>query len=524
MKEFWNNRTTFARILMIAGLITGLYFGITALKNSGLIPNKEDNSLSENKVSDLKANGAKELDVCVVTWPGYGAGPLFNEGYKASEKSRYLTEYNLIVNFHVVDDFDASRKGFISGDYDLIWQTAGALTTEMEGMQSNGIEPVVVFQSDWSRGGDAIVARKGISNMSQLTSKSSFGGKNKVAVAPMTPSHTFLLKALEAEGKTLNDIDVIEVASAIDAADLFKAGEVDASVVWSPDDITCVESQNGASIIISTKTATNIIADVFYAKRDWLDNNEDIVTKFMEGWFIGASEINGDINGAKDKTAHILAEGLNIPLSDAKSSMENVRFCTYGDNLNFFGLNDSYKGVTGEELYSSMAKAYNKIGYAPTSIPKWRDITNISLLENIKLSGSNHLAEGGVTFTEATHEDEVAEAVTTKPVSISFGSGSSTLDNNAKYIIDKEFVDIAKSFASARIRVEGNTDNTGNYNSNKTLSEKRAQSVVNYLIEEYGFDSNRFVVVGNGPDNAVNDGVKGSNVEYRSTDFQLLKN
>ena len=37
-----------------------------------------------------------------------------------------------------------------------------------------------------------------------------------------------------------------------------------------------------------------------------------------------------------------------------------------------------------------------------------------------------------------------------------------------------------------------------------------------------GMDSNRFVVVGNGPDHAIKDGVKGSSQAYRTTDLQLI--
>jgi len=54
------------------------------------------------------------------------------------------------------------------------------------------------------------------------------------------------------------------------------------------------------------------------------------------------------------------------------------------------------------------------------------------------------------------------------------------------------------------------------------LSEKRAQSVVDYLVSEYNFDKNRFIVVGNGPKNAKNDGVNGSSEKYRRTDFELI--
>jgi NitT/TauT family transport system substrate-binding protein len=70
-----------------------------------------------------------------------------------------------------------------------------------------------------------VVVRRGINKVSDLKGK-------KVAFAEMTPSHTFLLWLLEAGSLTINDIEPVKVPSAIDAADIFKKGQVDAAVVW----------------------------------------------------------------------------------------------------------------------------------------------------------------------------------------------------------------------------------------------------------------------------------------------------
>ena len=89
-------------------------------------------------------------------------------------------------------------------------------------------------------------------------------------------------------------------------------------------------------------------------------------------------------------------------------------------------------------------------------------------------------------------------------------------------MIDREFVDIAKQFSGARIRIEGNTDNTGSDAVNRPLSKRRAEAVKNYLVSEYGFDPNRFVVVGNGSAHAIAAGSTGADQRYRTTDFQLI--
>jgi NitT/TauT family transport system substrate-binding protein len=63
----------------------------------------------------------------------------------------------------------------------------------------------------------------------------------------------------------------------------------------------------------------------------------------------------------------------------------------------------------------------------------------------------------------------------------------------------------------------------GNRESNLSLSQKRAQSVANYLIGTYGMPRNRFIVIGNGPDNPVADNATdaGRN-KNRRTDFELI--
>ena len=114
------------------------------------------------------------------------------------------------------------------------------------------------------------------------------------------------------------------------------------------------------------------------------------------------------------------------------------------------------------------------------------------------------------------------EIISDKKVVINFPINGFALDQDAKSIIDNEFVDIAQQFNEVRIRVEGNTDNTGSASFNTELSKKRAQSVVDYLVKEYNMDKNRFIVVGNGPKHAIEDGIVGSSETYRTTDFQLI--
>jgi outer membrane protein OmpA-like peptidoglycan-associated protein len=52
------------------------------------------------------------------------------------------------------------------------------------------------------------------------------------------------------------------------------------------------------------------------------------------------------------------------------------------------------------------------------------------------------------------------------------------------------------------LSVEGNTDNAGDANANQTLSQARAQAVVDYLASK-GVDKGRLQAVGNGQNNPI---------------------
>jgi NitT/TauT family transport system substrate-binding protein len=170
-----------------------------------------------------------------------------------------------------------------------------------------------------------------------------------------------------------------------------------------------------------------------------------------------------------------------------------------------------------------MAIKYTELGFIDGTVPNWRLISYPALVNATSLTSEMHFAEASKTFTEATESDKTKAAIATKRVSIRFRTGEFQLDENAKYIIDKEFVDIARAFGNARIRIEGNTDDTGNYSSNVALSQRRAQSVADYLISVYNMPRNRFVIVGNGPNKPVaSNGTEDGRAQNRRTDFELI--
>lgn len=492
--------------VIVLAIVGGLSFFGKNMTSSGGTKNGGFSSLFSSKSS---------YTIGVNTYAGFMPIVWLNGGLEPNDESILAKEYGIKLNIVIQDDFVAGRNGFKKNDIDMIYCTADALPIEM-GENSDMTEARHFMLLNWSRGADAIVVNKNIKTVADLKGK-------KIAVAEGTAAHTLLINTLETNGIKPNEISLVKVESGLEAAQAFKALQVDACVTWSPDDADCVDAVPGSKVLVSTKQASNIICDGLIAKEEFLNNNKEDISKLVSAILYANSLMNTDEKVVKE-AANIFAKCFGTDVDFAINGSKNIRYATLGDEENFYGLNSSYTGVKGDELYSKMSRTYEDIGLTKRPL-SWRKVSDASIIEML-LSDNNvrgkQEAEESKTFKTPTKEIESKQAFSDKKLTIEFPVNGDVLDGDARTLIDREFVNIAKQFSGARIRVEGNTDNTGNEDYNVELSKRRAQSVVDYLVKEYNFDKNRFIVVGNGPKHAIADGVYGSNKSYRTTDFQLI--
>ena len=514
------------KVVMVIALVGLAIFGISKFTGSSATESKnEGKGLFGNLF-----NGDSDKDVITIgtnTYAGFMPFMYLNGGLDPNENSIIYKEYGLKLKIVVQDDFQAGRAAFRNDDIDIIYCTADALPVEMS--EGSEMSDARLFNiSNWSRGADAIVVNKNIKNVGDLVGK-------VVACSEGTASHTLLLNTLETngigydrvnmgQGIDKDKVNIKVVSSGLDAAAIFKAGQCDAAVVFSPDDQDIVASISGSKVLVSTKQASNIICDCLIAKQCYLENNKENVQKLISALLYANTLMNTDENAVKE-AAKAFAKSYGTDEQFAIDGSKNIHYATLGDEINFFGLNSSYTGIKGDELYSKMARTYEGLNLCKRPLA-WRKVSNSDIIEEL-MSNSEEVkgeqnAESTKTFTAPTEEAKNKETISDKKLTIEFGTNSDILDNDAKTLIDREFVGIAKQFAGARVKIVGNTDNTGNTAHNVELSKRRAQSVANYLIKEYGFDSNRFIIIGNGSKKAIEDGVNGANQQYRTTDFQLV--
>ncbi|MBK8081791.1 MAG: OmpA family protein [Saprospiraceae bacterium] len=524
--------TRFSKLLITFLILAAIFFGVRyLLQNTQLgkdLKSQAEKLEGEAKTSDGKpvssTTGGKRdpntLRVQLVTWGGYAPGLYFNEGAAANTRSRYYKEYGFNVEFIVVNDLMTALNSWMAGEYDIMVQTADAFPLYTGPKDINEFAPKAIMQVDWSRGGDAIIVKRGIKNVNDLRGK-------RIAVAVPSPAQTLLNSSLEAAGLKYSDVTVIKTSDNLKAAELFRSNDIDAAVVWSPDDLLATRDVPGSKILLTTREQSHIIADIMFASQETINNKREMIQGFYEGWMKGLAEINANKTN-QEKAAKYLSELNGLTVDDALAMMDNVYWTSHGDNLNFFGLNPEYRGMKGEDLYSKMAKKFIETGDLDGAVPPFRTIMYTGAIQSAdaNLKGPAFAAEGGKTFKPATESEKKAPAIASKPISINFESGKFNLTENAKTIIDLQFADVARTFANVKVRVEGNTDNVGSRKMNMVLSQKRAQSVADYLRTEYSMDVNRFVIIGNGPDKPVSgcesNATEDCKAKNRRTEFVLI--
>jgi OOP family OmpA-OmpF porin len=69
----------------------------------------------------------------------------------------------------------------------------------------------------------------------------------------------------------------------------------------------------------------------------------------------------------------------------------------------------------------------------------------------------------------------------------------------------KKVADFLKTYPDASAEIEGHTDNRGTAVSNRALSQRRAESVRQALIDRFGADASRLTAKGYGPDKPIAD-------------------
>lgn len=265
------------------------------------------------KKKNSSANDNDHFSIAVVTWVNHG--PF----YLAKEKGFYK-KHGLEVDIQKIEDMTARRAALLSGNLDGIISSVDALSNGA----AIGIKAKTVMKLGAGNGSDAIVSKSDITTIKELKGRT-------VAFEKGTPSHLFLLLALEKDGLSSKDIKPVYMTAG-DSGAAFVAGKVDACVTWEPWVTTAKEKGKG-NVLITSENMQGILVDTFIVRNEVLQSKPIAIKAFLNGWFDAIEYWKK----YPDESNKIMADALGISIGDMEAMLQTVILSDYQDNLEYFG-------------------------------------------------------------------------------------------------------------------------------------------------------------------------------------------
>ncbi|HYO63943.1 MAG TPA: phosphate ABC transporter substrate-binding/OmpA family protein [Pyrinomonadaceae bacterium] len=483
------------------------------LKNAPGDPGRDVGSTGVNAITLGTGKINRPLVVAINTWAGHAPGIIFNGGMEPSAASFYKRQYGLDVKFVLLEDPASKLAAFRNGEVDIMWDTVDNWAREASILTENNQKAKSVLLQDWSRGGDGIASLTSIKSIEDLRGK-------KIACTQFTPSHFLLLYLLSQSGLSPDDRNAVEkniifTQDAPSAAAMFKAGQVDAAVTWEPDLSGAVAARgDGAHVLVSTTAASNIIADTLVARQDIIDKFPETVRDFVRGWFDGIEMMK------TDPAASYAAVGKALKLDEETVSgmLSGLKLTPYADNAQFYGLTGGHAHY--ETLFETAFVIWRKKGLVnrPVSAKDWADARFIQALASYY--PGQKVEEQPVAASKPSERDR---AIINKQIQIHFTPGSDEIMAGSFFVLD-QLGETMTSFGNTVLRVEGNTDATGNPAANMTLSERRALAVKNYIVKNFpNIPPARFQTIGRGQSNPVAENTTEAGRQMnRRTDIKVI--
>lgn len=284
---------------------------------------------------------------------------------------------------------------------------------------------------------------------------------------------------------------------------------IDMVATWTPGDVNAINGRGGVTII-STKKYASIMPNITIACKKFLNDNRTVIENMIAGIAQAgdqvrsfddvkkyATQLNAEI--WDEQTGDYWYKYYNGVKQDANTQLGGSMVFNLADMAKMFGLGgspDIYK-----EVYNTFGKLQSKL--YPKDLPdivEYSKAVDKSFMMSV-VSNHPELLEGKAL--EVDYSGEITSTVSSKDVHINFEFGSATISASSSQALN----DIYSSAVTAeglKIAVYGHTDNVGNPESNRALSEARAQSVKAYLVKK-GIPSKRIEAKGFGEDEPIED-------------------
>jgi len=502
----------------------------------------EAKPLSKVVTPRLKPVEAGSKLVYVITWGGdvsliYGV----QEGL--------FREAGLDVALTLENDFAKQVQAVLDGKTPYLRGTMGMINAAAEVFKAAGTDLVVIVQLTWSTGGDTMTVRPSVRTPNDLKGKAIalqlYGPHmdymtNILVNAGLRPAQVTLrwlkeltLPTYETQGTT---VDAVSAFAADDKLDAVMAISPDALKLTSNGTVgTGSEgSVKGARVLLSTKTASRIIADVYAVRKDYFDTHRADVQKFVHTVLRSQealTELLANKPSQQAKYRQILAAAADLLLgapqatADVEGMLGDCEFVFHAGNVAFFTSVGTTRTLT--TLTEEIQPAFIEMGLMTKRVA----LQSAGWDYNQLTAGlKNTRAVAAPQFDPGRAQQAVEKQLAVEPgawetegtlfvIEIAFDPNQSVFAED-RYATDyQKALQVAQTYGGALVVVEGHSDPLGILQAQqkgerkevldqmrqvaKNLSLARANAVRSSFIQyskdhNISVDQSQFIAIGRG--------------------------
>ena len=302
-------------------------------------------------LSNIKAHAAEPLKIAYSDWPGWVAWDI------AKEKG-FFEKHGVDVEL-LWFEYVASMDAFAAGKADAVCVANGDSVV----LNATGARNIMILVNDYSNGNDKIVARPGINSIKDLKGK-------KVGVEIGFLSHSLLIKALQDNGMTESDVELVNMPTH-QAAQVLASGDVDAIVAWQPHSGMALKALEGSTAIYTTADSPGLIYDtlavapgsILKRKADW--------EKVAAAWYDVIDYMADPAN--KEEALKILSARVGLTPEEYEPFLAGTRMLTKDEALKVLEVGDGLDSIYGSSATVDKFFVDNKVYEAPVKIKRCID-------------------------------------------------------------------------------------------------------------------------------------------------------
>ena len=297
------------------------------------------------------AYAAGPLKIGYSDWPGWAA-------WEIAIEKQWFKEAGVAVEFEWFD-YVASMDAFAAGKLDGVGMTNGdALVTGATGAKS-----VMILMNDYSNGNDMVIAGPGIASVAELKGK-------KIGVEVGFVSHLLLLNALEKNGMSESDVELVNVPTN-ETPQVLASGDVDAIVAWQPSSGQALSLVPGSKAIYTSADEPGLIYDLLAVSPESLAARRDDWKKVIDVWYRAVAYLKDP--KTTDDAVKIMASRVGLDAAEYKPFLKGTYILTRDEANKFMVKGDGFKSIYGSTKISDDFNVANKVYAEPQVVDDYID-------------------------------------------------------------------------------------------------------------------------------------------------------